>query len=132
MSVLQVTAENFRAEVLERDIPVVVDFYADWCGPCHQIAPVLRDLSERWDGEIAFVKVDIDGDPEIAQAYRVRSVPAVLRFEGAEVKAWSLGAKPGYVLERELGLSRSGVTSDASSRPTGGIVAALRRWWGSP
>jgi len=102
----QVTSQTFRAQVLESDLPVVVDFHADWCGPCHQLAPVLEGLAEEWDGRVRFVKVDIDRNPDVARAYRISSIPAVLLFEEGKPRAWSLGAKPGYVLERELGLAK--------------------------
>lgn len=88
---------------------MVVDFYADWCGPCKQIAPAMEALAERWEGQVGFVKVDIDAQPEIARGYNISSIPAVLRFENGEVTNWSLGAKPAYLLEKELRLTRRGV-----------------------
>ena len=109
MGVVVLDSENFRREVLESEIPVVVDFYADWCGPCKQIAPAIETLSEKWAGQVTFAKVDIQAHPDIAGGYNVSSIPAVLRFENGEVTHWSLGAKPAYVLERELRLTNRGV-----------------------
>ena len=108
MPVMTVTTSNFRREVLESEKPVIVDFYGDWCGPCKQIAPALEALSEKWDGQIRFGQVDIDAHPEIARGYNISSIPAVLRFEGGEVTNWSLGAKPLYLMEKELRLTMRG------------------------
>jgi len=109
MGVVTIDEDNFRREVLESEIPVVVDFYADWCGPCKQIAPAIETLSEKWAGQVTFAKVDIEAHPAIASGYNVSSIPAVLRFENGEVTNWSLGAKPAHVLERELRLTDRGV-----------------------
>ena len=117
MAVVTLTTSNFRQEVLESDAPVIVDFYADWCGPCKHIAPVMESLSEKWKGQVRFAKVDIDANPEIARGYNISSIPAVLRFENGEVTNWCLGAKPAYVVERELRLTRRGVgDKDESNR----------------
>lgn len=107
--VITLTTANFRREVLESDRPVIVDFYADWCGPCKQIAPAMEAMSNAWEGRVHFAKVDIDAHPEIARAYNISSIPAVLRFEDGEVTNWSLGAKPIYLLEKELRLTTRGV-----------------------
>ncbi len=109
MPVITLTTANFRREVLESDRPVIVDFYADWCGPCKQIAPAMEAMSNAWEGRVHFAKVDIDAHPEIARAYNISSIPAVLRFEDGEVTNWSLGAKPIYLLEKELRLTTRGV-----------------------
>jgi thioredoxin 1 len=123
MSVLTLTTSNFRREVLASDRPVVVDFHADWCGPCRQIAPAIKALSEKWDGEVRFGKVDIDAQPEIARAYNISSIPAVLRFEEGEVTNWCLGAKPVYLLEKELRLTPKGVRARGESG--GGLFGRL-------
>lgn len=109
MEVRSVTESDFVKEVLNSDLPVVVDFYADWCGPCKQIAPAMEALADKWEGKVRFFKVDIDAETEIARAYNISSIPAVLRFERGEVKNWSLGAKPAYLLEKELRLTTRGV-----------------------
>jgi thioredoxin 1 len=123
MSILTLTTSNFRREVLESDRPVIVDFYADWCGPCRQIAPAMEALSVKWDGRIRFAKVDVDAQPEIARAYNISSIPAVLRFEEGEVSNWCLGAKPVYLMEKELRLTERGVRTQ--KEPHKGLVARL-------
>lgn len=130
----EVTTDSFSERVTRCDIPVVVDFYAEWCQPCHQIAPALEALAQQYDGAVRFTKVDIDAEPELAAAYRVSSIPAVLRFDSGVPTAWSLGAKPGYVLEKELKLERVakgaavGASGKAAQRAAPSLVQALRSW----
>lgn len=141
MAVAKVTSDSFEQDVLNSEVPVVVDFYADWCGPCRQIAPVLDALSQEHEGLVRFTKVNVDEEPELARAYRVSTIPAVLLFDSGAPTAWSVGPKPGYVLEKELGISRlakaakkTGGSSDdradgTQERP--GPLEAVRSWWGS-
>jgi len=93
-SVLQVTKDNFEAEVLKSDKPVLVDFYADWCGPCKSLAPTIDEIATERADEIKVVKIDVDADPEIAAKYGVRSMPTLAVFkEGTAVSGVS-GALP--------------------------------------
>ncbi len=121
MAIVDLTESNFRSEVLESESPVIVDFYADWCGPCKQIAPVMEALSEKWAGMVRFAKVDIDAYPAIASGYNISSIPAVLRFEQGAVTNWCLGAKPAHALERELRLTARDVKK--SREPGGGRLS---------
>ena len=93
MAVLTITAQNFEQEVLQSDKPVLIDFYADWCGPCKMMAPVIEEIA----GEVNDVKVgklNIDNEMEIAQKYGVMSIPTLIVFQdGKDVKR-DLGAKP--------------------------------------
>lgn len=121
MAVTQVTTSSFRQEVLESDVPVVVDFYADWCEPCRMVSPAIDALSEEWAGRIRFVKVDIDQSPELAEGYGVMSIPTIMLFERGEVAGWVVGARPGYLIERELGLKeRVGTPASAEEGPPAG------------
>lgn len=96
-----VDKSNFQTEVMEADKPVIVDFWASWCGPCRQVSPVLTSIAETHD-ELYVAKINIDENPEIAQQYQVLSVPTFLVFSGGKVIKTVVGAKPKTVLEREL------------------------------
>ena len=121
MAIATLTEATFGRVVLERDSPVIVDFYADWCGPCKQIAPAMEALSEKWEGMVRFAKVDIDAYPAIASGYNISSIPAVLRFEHGAVTNWCLGAKPIHAIERELRLTARGVKGKPDSG--GGLLS---------
>lgn len=87
----KVTASDFSREVYMSSTPVVVDVYADWCGPCRAIAPLLERLAEHFDGRLRFVKVNIDDDPEVAQVYRVEGVPTLLLFRDGQLTGRIVG-----------------------------------------
>ena len=88
------TAENFEAEVLNSDIPVFVDFYADWCGPCKMMAPVIDKLSEEFAGKIKVGKINVDENQEMAIKYGVMSIPNMKFFKGGAVVDEVIGAVP--------------------------------------
>ncbi|EMD27582.1 thioredoxin [Amycolatopsis azurea] len=94
MSMRSVTTATFAAEVLEQDRPVLVDFWAPWCGPCKALAPVLTEIAEEHRHELAVVKVDIDDNPEIAVGYDVMSIPTVILFVDGKPAATITGAQP--------------------------------------
>ena len=93
MAVVKLTAGNFEQEVLKSDKPVFVDFYADWCGPCKMMAPVIEQISNE-ETEIKVGKINIDENIEIAQKYKVMSIPMFIAFKNGEVAAKTLGAQP--------------------------------------
>ena len=99
-----VTADTWDAEVLRSDKPVIVDFWAEWCGPCHAVAPVLDKIIEERSGEVRLVKVNIDEQQDLAQRYGVASIPTMILFRDGEPAAAAIGAQPKGSLERSLGL----------------------------
>jgi thioredoxin 1 len=105
---LAVTEESFEQEVLSSDTPVLVDFWAEWCQPCHMVAPVLDKIVEERPGQLKLVKVNIDEQPAIAQRYGIASIPTMVLFKDGEPAAAALGAQPKSALERQLGLSENG------------------------
>jgi len=89
-----VTDASFATEVLDSDLPVLVDFWAEWCPPCHRLAPVLEELATEYEGRARIVKMDADANPETALAYGVMSMPTLTVFRGGEVVAQLIGAYP--------------------------------------
>jgi thioredoxin 1 len=101
---LNVTGESFEQDVLKSDTPVLVDFWAEWCGPCHAVSPVLERIAEERKGELTLVKVNIDEEQELAQRYGVMSIPTMILFRDGAPAAAAIGAQPKSALERSLGL----------------------------
>ncbi len=105
MAEVILTNDNFEAEVLNSDIPVIVDFFATWCGPCKMLAPIIEEISEEYAGKIKVGKLDIDEARKLALKYYVASVPTVALFKEGKPVAVSIGAKPKADLLRELGIA---------------------------
>ncbi len=103
-----VTETTFEQEVLQSDKPVIVDFWAEWCGPCHAVAPVLDRIVEERAGEVKLVKVNIDEEQALAQRYGIASIPTMVLFKDGEPAAAAIGAQPKAALERSLGLTNGG------------------------
>ena len=100
--VQSVTAAEFSREVLFSPIPVVVDVYADWCGPCRALAPLLEKYAELYDREVKFVKVNLDEEPDVADVYRVEAVPTLLFFQNGELRDRITGIPPMQALFTRL------------------------------
>lgn len=99
---LTFTDGNFSDEVINSELPVLVDFYADWCGPCKMIAPIVAQLATELEGKVKIGKLDVDANGAIAQSYRVMSIPTLLIFKGGEVVDTIVGAVPKNQLEAKL------------------------------
>ena len=92
--VVKVTSDTFESEVLNSDIPVVLDCYADWCGPCKMMAPIVEELSGEFEGKVKFCKLNVDEDAEPAMVYKVVSIPTFLFFKDGEKVNQAVGAMP--------------------------------------
>jgi thioredoxin 1 len=92
--VVEVTDENFEQEVLQSDKPAIIDFWAEWCGPCRVIAPIIKELAAQYDGQVKIVKMDIDEHQKTPGKYGVRAIPTVLAFKDGQVVEQLQGARP--------------------------------------
>lgn len=102
MAEMHFTDENFDQDVLKSDIPVLVDFYAEWCGPCKMMSPVIEALAKEYEGKWKIGKCNVDENPEIASKYGVQSIPTILFFKGGVVVDKTLGFKSKEVLAAKL------------------------------
>ena len=94
MKPVNITDNNFETEVLKSDKPVIIDFWAEWCGPCKAIAPIVEQLVDEYEGKLKVGKVDVDENPQTSINYGVRSIPTLLIFKNGEVKETIIGAVP--------------------------------------
>ena len=104
MAEVILTKENFEAEVLNSNIPVLVDFWASWCGPCMMLSPVIAELAEEFEGKVKVGKVNVDEQNELAMEYRVASIPTLLLFKDGKLDKTSVGFMPKAAIVAELGL----------------------------
>lgn len=92
--IAEVTDQNFDGEVLESDLPVIVDFWAEWCAPCRAIAPIIGELATEYGGRVKVVKMNVDDSPQTPGRYGVRAIPTILAFQGGQVIGQLQGARP--------------------------------------
>ena len=102
MAELTITQQNFEQEVLLAKEPVLVDFWATWCGPCRMMAPVIEELAEEYDGKVKIGKLDVDENSDIAARYGVMSIPTIILFKNGEVFSKSVGLQDKEVLENAI------------------------------
>lgn len=99
MAELKITKNNFESEVMNSTLPVLIDFFADWCGPCRMLAPTVEQLAEEYEGRIKVGKVNVDEEPELANRFRVASIPTLVFMKDGKIVATSLGLRPKDDLE---------------------------------
>ena len=102
MAVMTVTKENFQEEVMQAGCPVLLDFWATWCGPCRMMAPVIEELAEEYDGKVKIGKLDVDENSDIAARYGVMSIPTIILFKDGEIFSKSVGLQDKEVLENAI------------------------------
>ena len=92
--VQNVTDQDFEAEVINSDKPVVIDFWAEWCAPCRQIAPIIKEIADEYGDQVKIVKIDVDANPSVAGQYGIRAIPTILAIKDGEVVEQLQGARP--------------------------------------
>jgi thioredoxin 1 len=117
MAIKEATDQTFEELVLKNDKPVVVDFWAVWCGPCKLVAPEMEKLSEKYDGVVDVVKVDVDANPGLSQAYQVMSIPTIAYFKPGDQPKGVVGFQPMEQLEKKFGLNEL-AAADSSEAST--------------
>ena len=103
MAEIVLTVDNFKTEVLESDMPVLVDFWAPWCGPCKMLGPVISQIAEEYDGKVKVGKVNVDEEQELAMAYGVMSIPMLAVFKGGKMVNQAVGVQSAEALEALVG-----------------------------
>lgn len=101
-NITEVTKDNFEDEVLSADSPVVVDFWADWCGPCHMLAPVFEELAGEYAGKLKFAKLNVDEAPTVAGQYGVMSIPTLIIFKNGEPTERIVGVQPKQAMKQQF------------------------------
>ena len=102
MAVIEITKENFESEIKESKIPVIIDFWASWCGPCQMMGPVFEELSNDFDGRLKFAKINVDNNPDYADEFEVQGIPALIVVDKMDIKDRIVGFAPKEVLKGKV------------------------------
>ena len=100
--ILEVSDDNFESEIVNSEIPSMVDFWAEWCGPCRVLGPVIESLSQEYDGQVKVAKVDVDSNQQVAMQYGIRSIPTVMLFDKGQIVDTIVGVRPKSDYETSL------------------------------
>ena len=100
--IMQVTDDTFEAEIMKSELPAMVDFWAEWCGPCKMVGPVVEELSKTYAGKVKIAKMDVDKNRQTPAKFGIRNIPTLILFKGGEVAHTIIGAQPKSYLEEEL------------------------------
>ena len=100
--VIEVSDQNFEAEVIKSTLPVLVDLWAPWCRPCHMVAPVIDKLAKKYNGKVKFCRLNVDENPQTAARYRIMSIPTLMFFKGGKVADTVIGAVPEQALQPKI------------------------------
>lgn len=101
-TVVHLEGKDFEKEVVQSQIPAVVDFYADWCGPCRMVSPIIESLSKQYQGKVKFVKINTDDNPELAERFGIMSIPTIMVFKNGAVSSRTVGAGPAAMYKSKI------------------------------
>jgi thioredoxin 1 len=101
-SPVHLQSKDFDKEVLQSELPAVVDFYADWCGPCRMVSPIIESLSHQYSGRVKFVKINTDESPDLAERYGIMSIPTIMIFKKGEISSRTVGAGPAQMYKQKI------------------------------